>query len=97
MPTVEIQQKAGQVNVEVIIKKDITDTEWHRLEVISNAGFKWDAPVKIDVPNTDNCGVTSMGPDSDEIIVKWDSQTIKQEKLIIAGAGAIISAKFSVQ
>lgn len=97
MPTIEIQQKAGQVDVEIIIEKDITDTEWHRLEVISNVGFKWDAPVKIDVPNTDNCGVTSMGPDSDEIIVKWDNQTVKQEKLTIAGVGAIISAKFSVK
>lgn len=97
MPIVKIQQKTGQVDIDVIIEKDVTDTEWHRLEVLSNAGFKWDAPLKIDVPNTDNCGVTSMGPDSDEITVKWDNQIVKQEKLTVSGAGAIISAKFSVQ
>ena len=97
MPIVKIQQKAGQVEIDVIIEKNETDVEWHHLEVISNAGFKWDAPLKIDVPNTDNCGVTTMGPESDEVAVKWDDQIIKQEKLTIAGAGAIISAKYSVQ
>ena len=97
MPIVKIQQKAGQVDVDVIIEKDVTDAEWHRLEVISAADFKWDAPVKVDVPNIDNCGVTALGPDSDEIIVKWDNQIIKQEALTISGSGPIISAKFSVQ
>ena len=97
MPTVKIQQRAGQVEVEVIVEKDVTDTKRHRLEVISNDGFKWDAPVKIDVPDTDNCGVTALGPDSDEIVVKWDNQIIKQEELTISGPGPIISAKYTVQ
>lgn len=97
MPTVKIQQRAGQVEVDVIVEKDVTDTKRHRLEVISNDGFKWDAPVKIDIPDTDNCGVTALGPDSDEIVVKWDNQIIKQEKLTISGPGPIISAKYTVQ
>jgi hypothetical protein len=97
MPTVKIQQKAGQVEVDVIIKKDVTDTKRHRLEVMSNDGFKWDAPVKIDMLNSDNCGVTALGPDADEIIVKWDNQIIKREELTISGPGPMISAKFSIQ
>jgi len=97
MPTVKIQQRAGQVEVEVIVEKDVTDIKRHRLEVMSNDGFKWDAPVKIDVPDTDNCGVTALGPDSDEIVVKWDNQIIKQEELTISGPGPIISAKYTVQ
>ncbi|MDO8716973.1 MAG: hypothetical protein Q7J73_09260 [Dehalococcoidales bacterium] len=97
MPTVKIQQKAGQVDVDVIIEKDLTDAAWHRLEVISNDDFKWDAPVKVDMANFDNCGVTALGPDSNEIIVKWDNQIIKQEALTISGSGPIISAKFNVQ
>ena len=97
MPIVNIQQKAGQVEIDVIIEKDMTDAEWHHLEVRSNDGFKWEAPVKINVPNSDNCGVTALGPDSDEVVVKWDNQIIKQEKLTISGSGPIISAKFNVQ
>ncbi len=61
MPIVKIQQKTGQVDVDVIINKDVADTKWHRLEVISNAGFKWDAPVKIDAPNTDRRNVHGPG------------------------------------
>lgn len=97
MPIVKIQQKAGQVAIDVVIEKDITDVKLHRLEVMSNDGFKWDAPVKIDIPNSDNCGVTALGPDSDEIIVKWDNQIIKREELTLSGLGPMISAKFSIQ
>lgn len=97
MPIVKIQQKAGQVEVDVIIEKDVTDIEWHRLVVMSNDGFKWEAPVKIDVPNADNCGVTALGPDSNEVVVKWDNQIVKQEELTISGSGPLITAKYSVQ
>lgn len=96
MPIVNIRQKVGQVDVDVIIEKNVGDAKWHRLEVSSNAKFKWDAPVKIDVPNSDNCGVITLGPDSDEIIVKWDRRIVKREKLTISGSGPMISAKFNV-
>lgn len=97
MPLIKILQEPGHVDIDVIIEKDVKNIDWHRLEVTSNAGFKWDAPVKIDILNTDNCGVTALGPDSDMIMVKWDNQIVKQEKLTISGSGPMISARFSVQ
>lgn len=97
MVKVNIQQNDGHARVEVIIGRVANDSQWHRLEVATNDGFKWDAPVKIDLPNSDNCGVTDLAPESERVVVKWDGKVIAKEKLTLSGQSRIISAKFDVQ
>lgn len=97
MVKVNIQQTDGHVKVEVLIARVANDPQWHRLEVSTNDGFKWDAPVKIDLPNGDNCGVTDLAPESERVVVKWDGKVIVKEKLTLSDQSRIISAKFDVQ
>ncbi len=97
MVKVNIQQKDGHARVEVLIERVANDSQWHRLEVATNDGFKWDAPVKIDMPNSDNCGVTDLAPESELLVVKWDGKVVAKEKLTFPGPSRMISAKFDVQ
>jgi len=97
MVKVNIQQKDGHASVEILIDRVASDSKWHRLEVATNDGFKWDAPVKIDLPNSDNCGVTDLAPESKQLVVKWDGKVIAKEKLTLSDQSRIISAKFNVQ
>lgn len=97
MVRVNIQQTDGHVRVEVLIERAANDSKWHRLEVATNDGFKWDAPVKIDLPNSDNCGVTDLAPESERLVLKWDGKVVAKEKLTLSAQSRMISAKFDVQ
>ncbi|MHB0997040.1 MAG: hypothetical protein ACYC2I_11785 [Elusimicrobiales bacterium] len=97
MVKANIEQTGGHVKVEVLIARVANDPKWHRLEVATNDGFKWDAPVKIDLPNSDNCGVTDLAPESERLVVKWDGKIVAKEKLTFSGASRMISAKFDVR